>query len=158
MGRASPAFCEPGAPFRPQAGTRPHRPPHRPLLPGPLGAQSDRSLWLSVLYTLLEGTSEALGVPREDLNGTLYPYPQSPSPALVLFDDVPGGAALVQRILDDPVPVFRAAWRRVTRCECGEETSCYQCLRNYYNQFCHDQLRRGLAQDFLANLLTQNPL
>ncbi|MCS7222915.1 MAG: DUF1998 domain-containing protein, partial [Anaerolineae bacterium] len=66
----------------------------------------------------------------------------------------PGGAALVQRILDDPVPVFRAAWRRVARCECGEETSCYQCLRNYYNQFCHDDLRRGLARDFLASLLT----
>lgn len=121
---------------------------------GPLGEQSDRSLWLSVLYALLEGASEALGIPREDLNGTLYPYPDSPSPALVLFDDVPGGAALVQLILENPVPVFRAAWRRVARCECGEETSCYQCLRNYYNQFCHDDLRRGLARDFLEQLLT----
>ncbi len=122
---------------------------------GPLGEQSDRSLWLSVLYALLEGASEALGIPREDLNGTLYPYPGSPSPALVLFDDVPGGAALVQRILVDPVPIFRAAWRRVARCECGEETSCYQCLRNYYNQFCHDDLRRGPARDFLARVLTE---
>jgi ATP-dependent helicase YprA (DUF1998 family) len=121
---------------------------------GPLAGSPDRSLWLSVLYALLEGASEALGIPREDLNGTLYPYPDSPSPALVLFDDVPGGAALVQRILDDPVPVFRAAWRRVARCECGEDTSCYQCLRNYYNQFCHDDLRRGPARDFLARTLT----
>jgi len=121
---------------------------------GPLAGSSDRSLWLSVLYALLEGASEALGIPREDLNGTLYPYPGSPSPALVLFDDVPGGAALVQRILHNPVPVFRAAWRRVKYCECGEETSCYQCLRNYYNQFCHDDLRRGPARDFLARVLT----
>ena len=122
---------------------------------GPLGDRPDRSLWLSVLYALLEGASEALGIPREDLNGTLYPYPGSLSPALVLFDDVPGGAALVQRILDDPVPIFRAARRRVARCECGEETSCYQCLRNYYNQFCHNDLRRGPARDFLARVLTE---
>ncbi len=121
---------------------------------GPLGEEGDRSMWLSVLYALLEGAGEALDIPREDLNGTLYPYPDSPSPALVLFDDVPGGAALVRRILEDPVPVFRAAWRRVARCECGEETSCYQCLRNYYNQFCHEDLCRGPARDFLARLLT----
>ncbi len=120
---------------------------------GPLAHRSDRSLWLSVLYALLEGASDALGIPREDLNGTLYPLPGSSSPALVLFDDVPGGAALVRRITDDPVLVFRAAWRRVARCECGEETSCYQCLRNYYNQFCHEDLRRGLARDFLAGVL-----
>jgi hypothetical protein len=42
----------------------------------------------------------------------------------------------------------------VARCECGEDTSCYQCLRNYYNQFCHDDLRRGPARDFLARTLT----
>ncbi len=121
---------------------------------GPLGEEESRSLWLSVLYALMEGASETLDIPREDLNGTLHPYPGGLSPALVLFDDVPGGAALVQRILEDPVPVFRAAWQRVARCECGEETSCYQCLRNYSNQFCHDGLRRGLARDFLARLLT----
>jgi hypothetical protein len=46
--------------------------------------------------------------------------------------------------------VVRAAWDRVARCECGPETSCYECLRNFYNQWCHDQLQRGRARDFLA--------
>jgi hypothetical protein len=40
-------------------------------------------------------------------------------------------------------------------CECGQETSCYECLRNFYNQWCHDQLRRGLARDFLAAVAQQ---
>jgi hypothetical protein len=44
----------------------------------------------------------------------------------------------------------------VARCECGPETSCYECLRNYYNQWCHDQLQRGRARDFLAALMQQN--
>ena len=45
------------------------------------------------------------------LNGTLYPYSGSPSPALVLFDDVPGGAGLVRRVAENLPLVFRAAWR-----------------------------------------------
>ena len=121
---------------------------------GPLAATSDRDLWLSVLYALLEGASEALGIPRNDINGTLYAYHGSLSPALVLFDNVPGGAALVRRVSENLPLVFRSAWRRVDRCECGEETSCYQCLRNYYNQYYHERLRRGLARDFLAKVLT----
>jgi len=75
------------------------------------------------------------------------------APALVLFDNVPGGAGHVRRIADELPDVFRAAWERVDECECGEETSCYECLRNYRNQHYHDQLRRGLARDFLRSLL-----
>ncbi len=120
---------------------------------GTLALNLDPSLWTSLLYALLEGASMALSIPRDDLNGTLYPYPGSPVPAVVLFDNVPGGAALVRRISDNFVDVFRAAWRRVANCECGRETSCYQCLRNYYNQYYHDQLKRGLAADFLESML-----
>ncbi len=121
---------------------------------GSMALNPDLSLWRSLLYALLEGASTALSIPRDDLNGTLYPYPGSPVPAVVLFDNVPGGAALVRRIADNFVEVFRAAWRRVAYCECGPETSCYQCLRNYYNQYYHTQLKRGLAADFLAEMLT----
>jgi hypothetical protein len=120
---------------------------------GSLALNPDLRLWRSLLYALLEGASAALSIPRDDLNGTLYPYPGSPVPAVVLFDNVPGGAALVRRIADNFVEVFRTAWRRVAHCECGPETSCYQCLRNYYNQHYHDQLQRGLAADFLAEML-----
>lgn len=115
----------------------------------------NRKLWLSVLYALLEGASKALGIPRGDINGTLYPYPGSTIPALVLFDDVPGGAALVQQVLQNLPLVFEVAWYHVAHCECGEETSCYQCLRNYYNQFCHEDLSRGLAREFLEEVLHQ---
>jgi len=59
----------------------------------------------------------------------------------------------VRRIADELLAVCQTAWRRVDQCECGEETSCYECLRNYRNQPCHDQLRRGLARDFLYRML-----
>jgi len=121
---------------------------------GLLASTPDYGLWLSLLYALLEGASEALGIRRDDLDGTLYRYSAVVAPALVLFDNVPGGAGHVRRIADELPDVFRAAWERVDRCECGEETSCYECLRNFRNQHVHDQLQRGLARDFLQALLS----
>jgi len=120
---------------------------------GLLASTVDYELWLSLLFALLEGASEALGIRRDDLDGTLYRYSVGIAPALVLFDNVPGGAGHVRRIADELPGVLLAAWKRVERCECGEETSCYECLRNYRNQPYHDQLRRGLARDFLHSLL-----
>jgi hypothetical protein len=122
---------------------------------GPSIFGSDRSRWLSVLYALLEGASATLGIPRDDLDGTLYPYQGGEPPALVLFDNVLGGAGHVRRVSDALTEVVRAAYERVAKCECGEETSCYECLRNFYNQWCHDQLTRGGAMRFLNQLLTQ---
>ena len=117
------------------------------------GSTTGYELWLSVLYALLEGASESLGIRRDDLDGTLYRYNADVAPALVLYDNVPGGAGHVRRIANEMEQVVVAAWKRVDRCECGEETSCYECLRNYRNQPYHDQLKRGLARDFLRGLL-----
>ena len=49
--------------------------------------------------------------------------------------------------------VLETALQRIARCECGEETSCYGCLRNFRNQAFHDQLRRGDALRFLGRLM-----
>lgn len=118
----------------------------------------DLGFWYSVLYALLEGASETLGIPRDDLDGTLYAYEGGRAPALVLYDNVPGGAGHVRRVADRLHDVLHEAWDRVARCECGEETSCYECLRNFYNQWCHDDLRRGPARDFFAAVMQQGAL
>lgn len=120
---------------------------------GLLVSNSDYDLWLSVLYALLEGASETLGIRRDDLDGTLYRRQGSPVPALVLFDNVPGGAGHVHRIAQELEATFQTAFKRVSRECCGEETSCYECLRNYRNQTFHDQLQRGPARDFLGQIL-----
>ncbi len=120
---------------------------------GLLASNPDYSLWWSVLFALLEGASEALGIRRDDLDGTIYRRPGTPIPALVLFDNVPGGAGHVYRIAADLISTFQTALERVSQDCCGEETSCYECLRNFRNQVYHDQLRRGLARDFLSQVL-----
>jgi len=118
--------------------------------------RKDESFWLSFLYSLLEGASEALGIRRRDLDGCLYLKPDQYG--LVLFDTVPGGAGHVRRLMDESNlrATLRASKARVEPTEahnCGEETSCYGCLRNYDNQFCHDQLRRGPVLRFLRECL-----
>ncbi|MBI3958970.1 MAG: DEAD/DEAH box helicase [Chloroflexi bacterium] len=107
----------------------------------------------SLLYALLDGAGEALDIQRTDINGTFYYRQAGESPSFVLFDDVPGGAGHVKRIYDHLHETVKAALDRVKRCECGLETSCYNCLRNYQNQFIHDKLQRGVAIDLLQRIL-----
>jgi ribosomal protein L37AE/L43A len=112
---------------------------------------SDTSFWYSLLYAILEGTSQALGIKRQDLDGCLFPSEEGIS--LILFDNVPGGAGHVKRLMDNDNfrEALESALNRVKNCSCGLETSCYGCLRNYQNQFCHDQLNRGKVLEFLEN-------
>jgi ATP-dependent helicase YprA (DUF1998 family) len=103
------------------------------------------------LYALLEGVTDRLDINRDDIDGTLYPKPAGHI-ALVIFDAVPGGAGGAVRIARSFPEVLDSALERVTRCDCGEETSCYGCLRNYRNQSFHEELRRGDAIRFRAPL------
>jgi ATP-dependent helicase YprA (DUF1998 family) len=109
--------------------------------------------WRSTLYALLEGVSERLQISRDDIDGTLYPTPDGRT-SLVIFDAVPGGAGSAMRIARSFDEVLAAALARVARCDCGEETSCYGCLRGYRNQPFHEELRRGAALDFLNPLVS----
>jgi len=118
-------------------------------------ANSDIGFWFSILYAILEGVSDVFDIDRQDLDGCLYPHTGDPTmPALILFDDVPGGAGHVHRIAKDEAikQILQLAYQRMKGCECGGEeahTSCYGCLRNYRNQFCHDKLDRGKVISFL---------
>lgn len=115
----------------------------------------DRGFWYSLLYALLEGCSEALDIERLDLDGVLYHMDGDPSrPAVVVFDDVPGGAGHAHRIAqkDNLGIMLESTLNRLKRCECGgeeAEASCYGCLRHYRNQFCHELLNRRKVIDFL---------
>lgn len=47
------------------------------------------------------------------------------------------------------------------QCDCGGQdgdTSCYSCLRNYYNQKYHDKLKRFYVVDFLKKILGEKEL
>lgn len=106
----------------------------------------------SLLYALLEGASAALEISRDDIDGTLY-HRRGGSTSLVLFDTVPGGAGGATRIAEHFSEVLLAAVKRLENCDCGEETSCYGCLRTYRNQTRHELLVRGKALEALRLLV-----
>jgi ATP-dependent helicase YprA (DUF1998 family) len=106
----------------------------------------------SVLFALLEGASSALDISRDDIHGALFRRVGGTMNP-VLFDTVPGGAGGPSRIAANFPQVLEAAHARVDRCDCGTETSCYSCLRNYRNQHFHDRLRRDAALRALESLL-----
>ena len=93
----------------------------------------------SVLYALLAGAADGLELSRDDIDGTVLP---SQGNSVVIYDAVPGGAGLVQRVAEALGSVTDAAVKRIATCTCGLETSCHRCLRVYRNQAYHEQLRR----------------
>lgn len=111
----------------------------------------------TILYSLLEGLSRYMCIDRNELSGCLQWYRDSTHPCgnfgFVLFDNTPGGAGYVRQLKDPSVManMMREGFRVVNSCSCGgeaQDTACYSCLCNYYNQKQHDILKRKYAIDF----------
>jgi hypothetical protein len=115
-------------------------------------ADDEPHVWWSLLFALIEGASRALSIRRDDLSGTLYYHTADAPPALMLYDDVPGGAGHVRRVNDALPAVLQAAHKHVRECECGPETACHQCLWHFRNQPYHNVLARGLAEAILKEM------
>lgn len=114
--------------------------------------------WHSLLYALLDGTSDRLDIERNDIDGCIY-FEEGHRTALVLFDSVPGGAGHVKRLVTEEgmlIEVLKQTYKNLNRCQCGGvlgDSSCYSCLKNYYNQYYHSVLKRGPVIQFLGECL-----
>lgn len=117
----------------------------------------NQATMLSVMYALLEATSSVLDIERADIKGCLHKvrYEGSMIYSIVLYDAVAGGAGHVRRMVTEDGAVFQGIIKKaiaVTKgCTCNP--SCYNCLRNYYNQKIHDLLNRAEAYSFLEDYL-----
>ena len=127
------------------------------LLPRP--ADGAEPLWFaySLAYALAQGAAQTLDVPATDLSSTVRRRPGADDYTIVLYDNVPGGAGLVERLSLPDFSVLTstlaAAQARVGGvCGCSANTSCYGCLRSFSNQFAHSRLRRGPVADYLAEV------
>ncbi len=106
---------------------------------------------LSTLHALLSAT-HSVGIVRGDVNGTLRAAGTGNS-SMVLFDAVPGGAGHTKRIAERLTDLLQASYDVVANCECGEDSSCYGCLRSYPNAAYHDELVRGEAMAIIGQVL-----
>lgn len=114
---------------------------------------SSQSVMLSVMYSLLEAMSKVLDIERNDIKGCLHKVVVDGKLlySIVLYDAVAGGAGHVRRLATESGDVFMRVIEKALEitdgCTCSP--SCYNCLRNYYNQRIHDQLDRRQAVQFL---------
>ena len=104
----------------------------------------------SVAYAVLLGAAEILDIPDSDLNVTITGGTSPGDSAIVLYDNVPGGAGLVAQLEQESVfeEMLHNARQRVQG-NCGCDSSCYGCLRSYRNQFAHPHLDRKKALNLL---------
>lgn len=110
---------------------------------------------LSFLYAFLEGISISLSINRNDIDGLVEPNFRQQIYDVLIYDAVPGGAGYVKRLLDKNAikSSLNIALEKVSHNCCAEDTSCYNCLRNYYNQKFHSRLKRKYAYEVLKNVL-----
>ena len=122
---------------------------------------------LSVLYGLLLGISRYLSIDENDISGCLQSYMNEytgkRSSGLILFDKTPGGAGHIRRLSNDEVitGVLDETLKLVSNCDCGGEegdSSCYSCLRSYYNQKYHDILKRKFVINFIKDFISKSQL
>lgn len=111
----------------------------------------------SLAYALLLGVAQRLDVPDTDLNATITVGKKHKETAIVLYDNVPGGAGLVASLEKEDVflDVLKEAKNRV-KGDCGCTESCYGCVRSYRNQFAHPHLQRKTALRFLEVALEKD--
>lgn len=114
----------------------------------------ERRKALSTMYALLEGISDAFDIERKDINGILNKNDEG-CYEIIVFDNVPGGAGHVKRMLDPEglKLAFKMAYKKVNMNCCDEESSCYNCLRNYNNQKVHKDLKRRFAKEILKDVI-----
>ena len=109
-----------------------------------------------MLYAIIEGASNRLDIDRRELGGAVWGY-NNRKISLVIYDTVPGGAGHVKKIQTCILDTFKGALLKVSgQCGCGEESSCYGCLRNYDNHMYHDTMSIKGAKKYLELLLGNN--
>ncbi len=115
----------------------------------------------SVLQGLLRGFCNYFSIDDRDISGCLQYYTDedgTASYAIIMFDNAPGGAGYVRMMRDRNAlkAVLKQTYDIMNACTCGGDegdSSCYSCLRNYYNQKNHDNLKRRYVIDFLRKVL-----
>lgn len=110
---------------------------------------------LSFMYAFLEGISKYFNIERRDIDGIIEVNLEHSSYDVLLYDNVPGGAGYVKRLLDkyEIYRALKASMENIARNCCDVETTCYNCLRNYYNQAFHNRLKRQYAIDVLEDVI-----
>lgn len=107
--------------------------------------------WESLSWAIYTAAVNALEIPEMEIGATFYPN-DAGSYSILLYDNVPGGAGHSLTLAGRCDEIIRSSYNLVAGCTCGEDTCCYSCLCNYYNQARQNLLSRGGALRILQAL------
>lgn len=109
--------------------------------------------WSSVTWALFAAGAKMLDIPETELGGTTY-LNSDHEFSMMIYDNVPGGAGHAIQLAENLEDLIRSAYELVDgHCGCSEDTCCYGCIANYYNQNMQNKLSRGAAKRILGMLL-----
>lgn len=109
--------------------------------------------WEATMWSIFTAAAKILEIPETELGGTIYEN-EMHSISIMIYDNVPGGAGHALQLNDMVAHLIETAYSVVDgHCGCGEETCCYGCIANYYNQMKQAKLSRGAAKRILGALL-----
>ena len=127
----------------------------------PAGADADTYAY-SLMYALQAAMGTQFGIAENELAGQVYPQVGDPQARRILLYELDeGGIGVIDR-MTDPSMWFAVAERALDILHVDRDgepqagachTSCYECLRSFYNQWHHDVLDRNLAVPFFLSIL-----
>jgi ATP-dependent helicase YprA (DUF1998 family)/rubrerythrin len=117
-------------------------------------AELDENAYLATLRNaLITGALIMLEADEDEILGfdrTIIGKDGIKEQQIVLYETVPGGAGYLERVAVNFPEVARIAYELLNECDC--KTSCYKCLRTYYNQREHQLLDRNMILAILKDL------
>ena len=105
----------------------------------------------SVLEALRIGATSVLDMHMEDLQIIVIGYVDRDEVDGLLWDPMPGGSGLLQRLCERFDEVVATARNVVEECPSRCESSCVDCLQTFRNAYYHKHLFREVAQERLAD-------
>jgi ATP-dependent helicase YprA (DUF1998 family) len=118
------------------------------------------SFWLSLGYAVKNATAEVMNIEPRDLGVTIKPIAKTDVDnyqAILLYDDVPGGAGYCKYIAENFEQIVKVAKEILDNCKCSlDGPACYNCLCEYSNSRYQHLLKRGQVIEYLTKLLQYN--
>ena len=110
---------------------------------------ADATVACSVLEALRFGAAQVLDMHMDDLQILVIGDMQREDVNAVLWDSMPGGSGLLQRLCERFEDVIRAARAIVAHCPAACASSCIDCLQTFRNAYYHRHLDRNVASQCL---------
>ena len=109
----------------------------------------DASLAYSLLEALRFGAAQVLDMHSDDLQILVIGQTQKDAVDALLWDPMPGGSGLLERLRERFPEVVRAALAMVENCPALCQSSCIDCLQTFRNAYYHRFLDRRKAGERL---------